>query len=267
MVPDRRDAAAGMGGEIRLQPAPLPRSRAAADDVAVRVQDVDPPRPEVVRVPALAARAGARAEVAEVAGGTRGLPVVVTQRRARPIHEETNAGRLTLASPSVYAFETRSMLMVVLTRRDPVHGVGGSSSRRNGARHVLWAVAALRRCSYGLRSSSNKGAPCFTVSPSVKRILSTNPSMRARTWTFWGESSCPMISVNMAAFVPPIWSTCTVGGEGGAVSCFLQETLVSRTATPATPAARERALHEQAMANESLCFIRVNLFGPQPEPS
>ena len=68
-------------------------------------------------------------------------------------------------------------------------------------------------------------SPAVTFVPSVSTTFSTNPSTRARICTFSGESSWPMISVAMEAFVACTTMILTVGGGVLAALGFLQAML------------------------------------------
>src|SRR5829696_7903192 len=110
----------------------------------------------------------------------------------------------------------------------------------------------------------NSGAPSFTSVPSVKSIFSTNASTRARTSTFCGESSWPMISVSIAALVATTSVTCTAGGAGGATTSFLHETQATATARATTAARDERRLinHERGV-KEFVYFITGVICGAE----
>ena len=88
------------------------------------------------------------------------------------------------------------------------------------------ALAAANLCSNGFLSRANSGSPAFTFVPSVNSTLSTNASTRARTSTFWGESSWPMNSVESGRFVAVTSITCTTGGGKAAGAAFLQPDVI-----------------------------------------
>ena len=82
-------------------------------------------------------------------------------------------------------------------------------------------LAAASFSSKGFLSRANSGSPSFTSVPSVNSTLSTKASTRARTSTFWGESSCPMNSVPIGKLVAVMSITWTIGGGGGGGAGFL----------------------------------------------
>jgi hypothetical protein len=89
-------------------------------------------------------------------------------------------------------------------------------------------------------SSWKSNVVLFTSVPSMKSILSTKPSTRARTSTFCGESSWPIRVVESGTSVVVISITSTTGGGGGATSGFLQavESTIARHGRNAVPDAR-----------------------------
>ena len=152
-VPVGGDALARVGGQVRRQPLPLGRSRAATPGVAaVRVQRDQVPRPDVVAVVALAGRDGARksAEVVVVAG--RALVrrravgpavrevVVVTRRRSRDRLEAAPAQVVgVLVGP-----EAAALVLVVPERQNGCEvAVDDQVGRRQLAAGVRRPVAAV----------------------------------------------------------------------------------------------------------------------------
>src|SRR5439155_8861960 len=92
LVPVGQRALRGMGGEVGPQPLLLLRALAAADVVAVGIEDDNVPGARVVAVPALPLRPGGGPEVVEVGGGAGREVLVVADRRAGPALE-TAPGR------------------------------------------------------------------------------------------------------------------------------------------------------------------------------
>src|SRR5688572_1359664 len=78
-MPDRQRALVGVGIEVVLEPVVLLVEASRALRAFAR-QRVDPPRPEVIAIPAPIERTGELAEVAEVALGVGVVVVVVVAR-------------------------------------------------------------------------------------------------------------------------------------------------------------------------------------------
>ena len=128
VVPVRGDAARRVRGQVRLQPLELRRARAAAADRrAVRVEGVDPPRAEVVGVPALARLARRRSEVREIAQGIERLVLVVAGARSGSVPERAPRG-----------------LVAVLEVTKRARRVGVVTCREHRAGDVLDQVRRLR---------------------------------------------------------------------------------------------------------------------------
>jgi hypothetical protein len=88
--------------------------------------------------------------------------------------------------------------------------------------------------------------------PSVNRTFSTNASTLARTSTFCGESSWPMISVCIGALVAVKSRTWTVGGGRAAGAAFLQEmdVIAATTASNASHVGVTRTRHGRLSGGE-----------------
>src|SRR6185503_4221340 len=91
VMPDRERAVGRAGRQVVGEPFALRRRRsAAANLVAVRIEDDDVPRPEIHRVPGHALRRCRRYEVVPVAPRVGGVPVVVPGgRQEGPIADAT----------------------------------------------------------------------------------------------------------------------------------------------------------------------------------
>ena len=125
LVPHGRDTGARVGREVCTQPGHLFGAGATAHLGAVGVEVVHAPGSQVLRVPALARRAGPRAEVGEV-GGRAGTVVVVVAGDGR--------------GPQTPPAPRRSVAVAELGRR-PVR-VGDVARRKHPARD---AVEQVRR--------------------------------------------------------------------------------------------------------------------------
>ncbi|MCZ7640815.1 MAG: hypothetical protein M5U12_35025 [Verrucomicrobia bacterium] len=73
--------------------------------------------------------------------------------------------------------------------------------------------------------------------PSTNNTFSTNASTRARTSTFWGESSWPMNSAESVALVGTISSTSTRGGGTAGGAAGLHPPTIHSAAAAANTAA------------------------------
>ncbi len=153
-LPISADARIRMGFEVGPQPILLwGASTAAADLAAVRVEDVDPPTAEVVRVVALARLAGSGPEVAEVTGGAVDRVFAGAGRRAGSIEERSPGGPV--AGPKLVE---RAGIEGVITNRedgprdgaDELRGclivsVGARGNRAGADEHRVARAIARRR--------------------------------------------------------------------------------------------------------------------------